>query len=220
MIAAVVVAGRWRGPAIAVATGALATLFVFFAFFATSDQTARVTEFGGGSGRTDIWTIGWRMVKAQPVHGIGVGQFPLSSVHYLLAPGAIQRSDYIITTPKVAHNIYLQVLAETGIVGLVPFLLILGFSLRCALRAARKFQRAKDAGMELMSRAVFVGLIGILTADFFASEQFSKQLWLLLGLGPALLEIATRRADGDPDTEPEPVGPLAPRRLEPAAAPA
>jgi F0F1-type ATP synthase assembly protein I len=35
-----------------------------------------------------------------------------------------------------------------------------------------------------------VALIGILTADFFISEQFSKQLWLLLGLGPALLGVA------------------------------
>ena len=46
--------------------------------------------------------------------------------------------------------------------------------------------------MDLISRSVFVGLIGILSADFFASEQFSKQLWLLLALGPALLGLARR----------------------------
>ena len=74
-----------------------ATALVFFTFVATPQQTARVTSFGGGgSGRTDLWTVGWRMVEAHPVRGIGVGQFQQSSVHYLIAPGAILRSDLIV----------------------------------------------------------------------------------------------------------------------------
>jgi O-antigen ligase len=196
------------------------SLVGFFAIVATPEQRGRVTEVAGGSGRADIWTIGWRMVEAHPVNGIGVGQFRSNAVHYLIAPGTIQRSDLIITTPKVAHNIYLHVLAELGVIGLVAFLLILGFSLRCALRAARLFERCKDLTMELLSRAVFVGLVGILTADFFASEQFSKQLWLLLGLGPALLTMAQGGAQEEERTEGGslPAGPLAPERLEPAPA--
>ncbi|MEA2423551.1 MAG: hypothetical protein QOF55_2650 [Thermoleophilaceae bacterium] len=219
MIAAVVVGGRWRPQVAAMATVVLATLFVFFAFIATPAQRDRVTQVGQGSttGRSDIWTVGWRMVQAHPLNGVGVGQFQTSAVHYLIAPGSIQRSDLIIDHPKVAHNIYLHVLAEMGVVGLGAFLLILGFSLRCALRAARAFGRRGDPGMDLLSRAVFVGLIGILSADFFASEQFSKQLWLLLGLGPALFAMAKRGGDVDaPDSASrEPAAPLAPQRLEP-----
>jgi hypothetical protein len=107
-----------------------------------------------------------------------------------------------------------------GVIGLVAFLTVLGFSLRCALRAARLFERRKDLTMELLSRAVFVGLVGILTADFFASEQFSKQLWLLLGLGPALLAMAQGGAHQEERTDEGalPAGPFAPERLEPAPA--
>jgi O-antigen ligase len=217
-IASVIVAGRWRAPAAAFALATLAALFVFFAVVASPEQRGRVTQINGGSGRSDIWTVGWRMVQAHPVRGIGVGQFQTSAVHNQIAPGTIKRSDLIIATPKVAHNIYLQELSELGIVGLIPFLFILGFSLRCALRAARAFERKKDVGMELMSRAVVVGLIGILTADFFASEQFSKQLWLLLGLGPALLAMATR-SEEERAEEGEIAAPLGPSRLEPTAAP-
>jgi O-antigen ligase len=217
-LASIVVGGRWRAAAAAFAFATVAALLVFFALIASPDQRARVTEINGGSGRSDIWVIGWRMVEAHPVHGIGVGQFQTSAVHYLIKPGTIKRSDLIIIEPKVAHNIYLQVLSELGVVGLIPFLLILGFSLRCALRAARAFERRKDLGMEVMSRAVFVGLIGILTADFFASEQFSKQLWLLLGLGPALLAMANRRSI-EHDSASDPPAPLAPSRLEPAPSP-
>jgi O-antigen ligase len=220
MVALVAVAGRWRAAAAVVAALTVLSLVGFFALLASPEQTGRVTEVAGGSGRSDIWTIGWRMVEANPVRGVGVGQFQSTAVHYLIAPGTIERSDLIITAPKVAHNIYLQVLAEMGVIGLVAFVTILGFSLRCALRAAHLFERRRDATMEILSRAVFVALVGILTADFFASEQFSKQLWLLLGLGPALLAMAQRGADREESTDAGafPAGPLAPDRLEPAPA--
>jgi O-antigen ligase len=212
-------AGRWRAAATVFAAVTVLSLVGFFSLIATPDQRARVTEVNGGSGRSDIWTVGWRMVQAHPVSGIGVGQFQTSAVHYIIAPGAIKRSDLIVDKPKVAHNIYLHVLAEMGIVGLIGFVAILGFSLRCALRAGRIFERRKDFGMEVISRAAFVGLIGILTADFFASEQFSKQLWLLLGIGPALLAMAQRRDEAeqraDLGGQPAPAEPLAAQRLEP-----
>src|SRR3954453_5074639 len=221
MVAAVIVGGRWRAQVALVAGLVVLSLVGFFAFVATPHQRDRVTQVGQGSttGRSDIWTVGWRMVEAHPVRGVGVGQFESSSVHYLIAPGTIRRSDLIIDQPKVAHNIYLHILAEMGIVGLVPFLLILGFSLRCALLAAREFARRGDTAMDLISRSVFVGLVGILAADFFASEQFSKQLWLLLGIGPALLAMAQRRDEAEERPalggQPAPSAPLAPQRLEP-----
>jgi hypothetical protein len=48
--------------------------------------------------------------------------------------------------------------------------------------------------MELLSRGLLVALAGVLAADFFISEEFSKQLWFLLGLGPALLGVAAAQA--------------------------
>ena len=156
----------------------------------------------GGSGRSDIWKIGWRMVEDKPVIGIGSGNFPISSIHYLLVkPGAIERDEFIIDTPKVAHNSYLQILAELGIVGLALFLSIIGFAIWCALKAAQWFARAGDNQMEIVARAMVVALVGILAADFFITEQYGKQLWLLLGLGPALLGVARRTY---PAAAPEP----------------
>jgi hypothetical protein len=75
--------------------------------------------------------------------------------------------------------------------------------------------------MEMIARATLVGLMGILAADFFVSGQFSKQLWLLLGLGPALLAMSRRRSVDDPeDDEPDAqvTAPLAPEHLEPGPA--
>ncbi len=100
------------------------------------------------------------------------------------------RSDFIVDTPKVAHNMYLEVLAELGIVGAALFATILLFSLVCAFKAIEGFERSGDRGMEILSRALFVALVALLASDVFGSRQFSKQLWLLLSLGPAFLAIA------------------------------
>ncbi len=49
--------------------------------------------------------------------------------------------------------------------------------------------------MEALARAVLLGLIGMLVADFFISQMYSKLLWVLLALGPAMLAIARRESD-------------------------
>ena len=63
--------------------------------------------------------------------------------------------------------------------------------------------------MALLSRAVVVALVALLAMDFFLSDQFSKQLWLLLALCPAMLAIAAAREPSESAEEewagPEPV---------------
>lgn len=189
--AAVVVGGRWRRQSLALLL-AVVTAAVLYIGLGSSAGTQRLTSLDGGTGRSDIWAVGWRMVEAHPVIGVGAANFPVSSVHYLLKPGMIRRADFIVDTPKVAHNTYLEMLAELGIVGLVLFLGALGFCLWTALCAARIFERAGDQKMEVLSRALIVALLGVLASDFFLSEQYSKQLWALLALGPALLGVARR----------------------------
>jgi putative inorganic carbon (HCO3(-)) transporter len=194
LVAAIVVGGRWRGRVLVLAVAAALSAVTYFAFFAPEGARERVTQIGGGTGRTDVWTVGWRMVEHDPWRGVGAGNFATSSIHFLLQPGAIQRDDFIVDTPKVAHNMYLGILAELGILGLALFLSIIGFSLVCLVRAARAFSRLGDRQLEILSRALFVALVGILASDFFGSREFSKQLWLLLAVAPALLAMARQRA--------------------------
>jgi O-antigen ligase len=192
LIAACLLAGRWRGRTLVVAGLGISIVVIYFASFAGLDARDRVTTVQGGTGRSDLWKIGWRMFEDQPIHGIGSGNFPISSIHYLVRPGVVERDDFIIDTPKVTHNTYLQILAELGIVGLALFLTIIGFAISSALKAARWFGRHGDTQMELVARGMIVALVGILTADFFISEMYGKQLWLMLGLGPALYGVARR----------------------------
>jgi O-antigen ligase len=161
----------------------------------TSGAVARLTN-STTSGRTDIWKVGLRMVRAHPVVGVGSGNYTIAEPHYLLiSPGAIKRGDFILDRTLVAHNIYLHVLAEMGVIGLALFLSVLGFSISAAVRAVSLLHKRGDRALEVLGRALVVALVSMLAADFFASEQYSKQLWLLLAMGPALLALAQRAPD-------------------------
>ena len=46
--------------------------------------------------------------------------------------------------------------------------------------------------MQAVCLCVAVAIVGLLAAGFFLSGQYSKELWLLLGLGPALLAMSSR----------------------------
>jgi O-antigen ligase len=195
LVAAILFGGRWRAGAVVAAILVAVAATAFVAFYAPPEVRERITQTSPGEvssdeGRVTIWQVGWRMVEDEPLRGIGVGNFSGSAIDYVLEPGLLTRTDQIIDTPKVAHNIYLHVLAELGVVGLALFLAILGFCLRCAHRAARRFRALGDERMEIVARALLIAMIGVLVSDFFASEQFSKVLWLLLALGPALEWIA------------------------------
>jgi O-antigen ligase len=194
LIAAPFVVGRGRRAGVA----ALAALTVlsgaaFFVTVAPDAVVQRVTQVDtSGSGRTDIWRMGFRIVDAHPVTGVGPGNFSVSTVEYLLQPGATTRAVYIVDEPKVAHNIYLEVLAELGLPGLILFGVIAATGLKSTLVAARASGRRGDPETELLARGLFLALLAMLVAAFFSSELFAKQLWVLLALTIALRSFAER----------------------------
>lgn len=204
LIAAILFSGRWR---LRVVVGTLliaATTFVYFTAIASPEARDRISSSTAGEnrvpdGRTTIWAIGWRMFEAHPLNGVGAGNFQNSAKDYLLQPGVLQRSDQVLlSVPQVAHNSYLSVLSQLGLVGLTLFLAIIGFSLTSALRAAGNFRVRGDPKGEALARGLAIAMVGSLAADFFIAQELNKQLWLLLGFGPALLALSTRAPEDEP----------------------
>jgi O-antigen ligase len=190
-------AGRWRVAVTALFVAVAAGGVLYFTQLAPLPARERVLTANGGSGRSELWKVGLRIARAHPVGGVGVGNAERAAANYVLRPGAIHQSALIFSAkPFPVHNTYLQVLAEMGAVALLLFLAVIVVCLGCALRAARLAAQRRDVTMEALARAVFLALVGTVVADFFISVEFSKLLWLLLGLCPAMLAIARRPSTG------------------------
>jgi O-antigen ligase len=206
LLIAALVLGTGRRAAIG---AGFACLLVVGAVYFTAVPSAwhRVSNFGGdGTGRTDVWRVAWRITGDHPFTGVGIGNFRLYSPSYVRRPGQINRVDIIVGRNVVVHNTYLQLLADTGIPGLLLFLAVVGACLRAQWRAIRTFERRGERGFGGMGRALLAATIGLLTSSFFISNGPDKRLWVLLALGPVMLAIARRTpaAVSEPAVEGDP----------------
>jgi len=190
MVGAVLFGGRWRRQAaVLLVIGATATVSYFFVF-APLTARERVT-MSDTSGRSSIWTVGWRVIKAHPLLGVGNDNFIVVSRQYIDQPGALQ-AGYFITTPKVAHDAFIEAGADLGIPGVITLVAVLALGLAAPIRASWMFEGLGDRRMELLSRAVVLSLVAILTSEFFVAGEYEKSLWIVLALGPVLLSLAHR----------------------------
>ncbi len=110
--------------------------------------------------------------------------------HYVLLPGTINRIDLLTTVPHLVHNTYLQLLAESGVIGLAAFLVVIVGCLRSMWLAIKEFEARGLSNYADLARTVMMGTIGMLTAIFFISDVDDLRLWVLFGLGPVLLVLA------------------------------
>jgi O-antigen ligase len=194
MLAAIVVARGRRVQAVTAALG-LATI-VAFLLATTPGALERITDTdNGGNGRTDLWTVAARMVADHPLNGVGLDNFMVQSDAYVREPGTLEYVDLIVESPHIVHNTYLQLLAETGAIGLALYLLVVGLALAGSWRAAIRFGDRGMRDMEALAQGVFTAQAGILAASVFLSIGNDFRAWLLFGLGPALLALST---PGDP----------------------
>ncbi len=190
LVAAVVFGGRWRRQAAALLVVGLAATSCYLFVLAPLATRQRIT-MTSTSGRSTLWAVAWRITKAHPLLGVGQDNFILVARRYVNRPGALQ-AGYVITTPKAAHNTYLEALADLGVPGLITYLAVLVAALAAAIRAVRIFERLGDTQMELLARSLVYAQAGVLVAHFFVSGEIEKYQWLLLALCPAALALARR----------------------------
>jgi O-antigen ligase len=184
----------WRGRRAVIATLMVFAAGVATAFFLASPSAWHRIGSGNnsGSGRTDIWQVALRVADAHPFFGVGINQFPQVSPNYVRRPGALNNVGLLVDKHILVHNLYLELWAETGIVGLALFALVVVTVLSTAWRAADRFDALGDLEMATLARTTLLGTIGMLVAAFFLSNVSSHQIWVLFALGPVLWSLAQR----------------------------
>ncbi len=164
---------------------------------------SRMTNFGGGSsGRDDLWHVAWTIFTQHHWIGIGLNNFEAVEPRYSLNSGALNRVELIAEHPHLVHNLYLQLLTETGVIGFGLFLLVIVTCLRASWLAARDFDAAGRKSYGDLARAALMAAIAMLATQVFISDGFDWRLWILLGTGPVLLSLARRaRAEAPAQSE-------------------
>jgi O-antigen ligase len=190
MVTAVIFGGRWRRKTALLLVIGVSVTSGYYLVVVPLAARQRVTS-SDSSGRTTLWQIALRVFNAHPLLGVGASNFILVEGQYVNQPGAVV-AFYVIDAPKVAHDAFLEALVDLGIPGLLSFGAVLAIGLGAAVRAARRFERLGDDHMELVSRAVVLCLVTVITSEFFVSAEYAKYLWLPLALGPVLLALARR----------------------------
>ena len=109
--------------------------------------------------RLNYWQDTLRIIKAHPVIGVGVGNFNLMYSRY-------------------AHNSYLQVWAEMGILGIMALLWLVIALVKPALK---NIKDAKKTALPLITAAVVFLIHNFLDFTFFLPEV-SLIWWVVLGL--------------------------------------
>ena len=139
----------------------------------TGGRTLSMDE--SSAGRVDAWAGGLQMLRGSPVWGVGFAQF--REINQL-----------------AAHNSFVNCFSETGLVGYFLWLFLVALTFT-EVRALAKGDGEDPARTDLAQwgRALYLSLVAFLTAALFLSRTYSSVLFLLLGLGAALSDIARRR---------------------------
>jgi O-antigen ligase len=131
-----------------------------------------------------IWKGTWNMVRANPLLGVGIGAYETVYPAYAGGDDPYFRVDF-------AHNDYLQVLADAGVVG---GMLALWFIFLVA-RAVWRGIKASDPWMAAMALASGAGIFSILVHSLFDFNLQIPSNSLLFLLLSALASYAGASAD-------------------------
>jgi hypothetical protein len=140
--------------------------------------------------RPELWEAALRIMRSEPVLGIGPGRFRLFYGGYLGWPrwnGGIH-----------SNNLYFELAANTGLLGLGAFLAVLGFAIAPQLRAVAGARTARRSA--LLSLSLIAAIIACLTHQlvdyFFGYSPTAILFWVLLGVGLGLALGAAARDPG------------------------
>ena len=137
-----------------------------------------VTEEGvdkSTEGRLASWTVAAEIFQTYPWMGVGAGNFNLLYQDIALEKGLIFRGE-----GRSTHSLYLEVLTEQGLIGLIFFLGMLGAAARGVWRANRIAHKAGNRRLALQMAAFGAGLLGYLTGMAFLHDAYPRFLWIVV----------------------------------------
>jgi putative inorganic carbon (HCO3(-)) transporter len=163
-------------------------------FMTHISSMSNITTDASNLERINRWSCAIRMFADKPVFGYGPGTYM-----FQYAPYQLSKDRTIISTNSAdggnAHSEYLGPLAESGVMGLLTYLLIIGVVIYTAVHA---YMRLKDKRLKAFVLTAVVSLItyyvhGFLN-NFLDTDKLSVPFWGFTAMIVAI-DIHSRKTD-------------------------
>jgi O-antigen ligase len=153
----------------------------------TTGNVAAADEEGSAEQRYEIWKVARSVIASNPVTGVGLGAYPAAhAVAAMTGPFKETARGY-----RDTHSTYLNVLAETGVVGFVIFIISYAGALIEIERVRRRVKQARPRTAQLLY-ALEAGAIGFFIAGLFGSMAYVSFLILHVVLTWCVAEMVKR----------------------------
>ncbi len=152
--------------------------------FLPAEQKERFEQMGEdqtSQQRLLYWKNGIEMTKENPVLGVGYYNFiPYYEAFY--------REDMFYDHAELPHNIFIQVSADNGIIGLIVYLFIIFSSVNLTRKSIKK-SKEYNSFSGYVARSLNISLIGFIIAGQFVSVVYYPFLWIHLAVCSCVYSI-------------------------------
>ena len=157
-------------------------------------------DTGTGGERLYTWGVGWDMFLANPIIGVGQGNFQWVFDQY--EGGSTFHGKSI--AGRVAHSAYFTLLPELGLVGSFLFLGILVFTKRDLVLIYKSYRTICDRADRnldqfdslktsyFFARAMEASIIGYLVSSIFIATLYYPSLWIMIAFVIALRNVVVK----------------------------
>jgi len=149
-----------------------------------SDTISTYETEGSAQQRIAAWSGGLKMMADHPLTGVGLGSFITALPHY---------SE---TSPRVAHNTFIQFAAESGVGAGVAYLVIVFIFFRNSINIYRWCgECSKNIDIfqiDLYNKASLVSFVGLNVCSLFLSLNTYEVFFVLLIINNSLNQICKR----------------------------
>jgi len=141
---------------------------------ALQKNSPEITESSLNKRYIYYFKIAPKLFSENPIFGTGIGGFRHYNTYY----------------DQNSHNTYLEILTGTGIIGFIPFMMILYLSWRELKKVQYASRHIKDLSLlYYYSTALELGFLALLITGLFIVLDFNKILWLSVVFSSVMINI-------------------------------
>jgi O-antigen ligase len=137
-------------------------------------------------GRSSEMLTGLMMFVEHPILGVGVGNYKPNYQAYAQQIGLEFR-----TEARDPHSLYVQLLAETGILGTIAFLGMMYFLFEALNKACKAIEQSPRLSVDWLPwiSALRLAILSYLMTSVFLHNAYIRYLWILVAMALAGIHI-------------------------------